>query len=120
MDKPELAVTIRSPSSRPPRPGDLAVRLAGDHVTVPHQLAHLVEQIPVRSLSDLIVLLDTYPTDVASELEWVLDDVRLARERLVEELRDHLNPLLVAHQPTRRAFGAREPEQPTGIRRRPG
>ncbi len=96
-----------------PSPGDLHTRVSGEELQVPAEFARALRELGVRTAIDLIGLMQSFPNSIAEMLNWPIDDVYVATERLRGQLRGTLpEHFLNPPAPARRTpvFGARHPD----------
>lgn len=98
-------------SSRPaPPPGDFGIEVLGDRAHLPSSVADSLSRLVIRSASELVAMVDSFPSAVAQALDWTVEDVRVARARLAETLQGHLSDRLLFPSPRPRpGMGARDP-----------
>lgn len=69
------------------RKPDFNARIAGARLFVPQEIATVLERLSVRTADEFVSSTYTYPSLMANELGWNLEDFMKARQKLVEQLR---------------------------------
>jgi hypothetical protein len=92
------------------RPGDFGVRLAGERLEVPAELGRVLRDCSIDTAEEFLAYLTSFPTIMAAALQWTLEDLDRAHQRLVNELRGHVDEeLLSPATPEERGYGALDP-----------
>ena len=103
----------------PAKPGDLGARLTGAALSVPPDVATALGRLSVGNAEELVSYLQSFPSAIASALQWTPDEVSEARQKLVAMLRGKVPDALLDPPPAiRRAYGAMDPSS-YGRDRRP-
>lgn len=91
---------------------DFGVRVRGNELEVPKNVAEVLTHLRVHNGFELVNLLFTFPTSLAEALGWHLSEVEEARGKLVKQLDGKL-PSALLHPPVRkpRATGALDPRR---------
>lgn len=93
---------------RPAKPGDLAAMVEGDTLLVPEAVAHLARSGGLRTASELVSYMEAFPSAVASQLHWKLEDVTVAVTNLHRQL-TAAGETLPESSDFKPSFGARDP-----------
>lgn len=93
-----------------PSPGSLNAALSGEQLLVPAEVYAALRRYGLPSVEGLLVHLDTFPTQWATDLGWRVEEVKAARQSLASLLAGRvaeafLSPCL----PPSRGFGALPP-----------
>ena len=86
------------------RRGDLRAALKGSKMLLPARVVTALTPLGIRTAVDLLVYLNTFPTQVAQELGWEVEDVQHALELLREQLKGVVDDAFL--------YPPREPEPP--------
>jgi hypothetical protein len=109
----EMDLTIGR-SRTVPRPGDFRAVVENGRLLLPEEVVDLVAgQSGVRSASEFLSWLETFPSAVAERMHWSPQDVCRATVGIQALLREHLDPAVMAHQPRGpvRVYGALDPRR---------
>ena len=99
---------IVTPTDAEVSKGDLNVAVSGNRLLVPKAAAF--GQQGVRTASDLLSYMQTYPSAVAKALHWSSGDVSAATEKLRTQLTGKIDSsMLDSQQQTTPPLGARDP-----------
>ena len=82
------------------QPGDLHATLKGGKILLPERVVTALAPLGIRTAEDLVVYLNSFPSQIAAELGWGVNDVRHALELLREQLRGRVDDALL-YPPTR-------------------
>jgi hypothetical protein len=90
--------------------GDLHATVSGNKLYVPKAAAQTFGQQGVRTASDLLSYMQTYPSSVAASLHWTAADVSAATDKLRTQLtgKVDISTLDTEQNPTP-PLGARDP-----------
>ena len=93
--------------------GDLHARISGNTIYIPKAAAQAFSRQGVRTATDLLSYMQTYPSAVGSELNWSAADVAAATERLRNDLRGKVSDDLLQPRSTdvTPPLGARNPDE---------
>lgn len=99
---------IVTPTAAAVSKGDLNATVSGNALLVPE--AATFRERGVRTASDLLSYMQTYPTAVAEALHWSSDDVSAATEKLRTQLSGRIDAsMLDSQQQATPPLGARAP-----------
>jgi len=81
-----VPAVMMTPADTEVGPGDLHATISGNRLYIPKAAARAFGQQGVRTASDLLSYMQTYPSAVAEALHWSSGDVSAATERLRTQL----------------------------------
>jgi hypothetical protein len=111
---PSQAPLIVTPSDSEISPGDLHATISGNTILIPKAAAQSFSQQGVRTAVDLLSYMQTYPSAVASALNWSNKDVSAAAEKLRGQLSGKVDRAVLsdpADNPPLPPLGARDPSE---------
>jgi hypothetical protein len=110
-----------APSEVAASPGDLHAHVSDGELRVPTHFAQAMREQGVRTAADLLELMQSFPTSIATVLSWPVSDVYRATEILRGQL-EGLIPDQVLNQKTlpNPAFGAQSPGDLPPLKRESG
>lgn len=111
---PSHAPLIVTPSDGEVSPGDLHATISGNTILIPTAAAQTFRQQGVRTAVDLLSYMQTYPSAVASALNWSDKDVSAATEKLRGQLSGKVDSAVLsdpADNPPLPPLGARDPAE---------
>jgi hypothetical protein len=94
-----------------PTPGDFRASVSTNQVGLPAALVAPLRAQGATTLSGVISYLESFPSAVASMLDWSVADVERAHLKLVRELAASGLAVPAAAAKARPAFGARDPAE---------
>ena len=91
-------------------PGDFSAKIAGSVLFLPSSLVAVLEDLGIRNSSQLLALLEAFPSAIADALHWSSPQVRQACDTLKAALEGHVDDVLLRPPPRRgRVYGALYP-----------
>ena len=89
---------------------DFGAEVRGEQLLVPRDLAEALARLSVKNAVQFVSYLYTFPSAIAGELGWELEDVLKARSALVTKLRGTLPDVILDPPPApKRSYGALPP-----------
>jgi len=82
------------------KPGDLCASVKGDNVLLPVRVVNALAPLGIHTAVDLVVYLDAFPSAVAGELGWEINDVQHALGILRRQLKGIVDDSIL-HPPMR-------------------
>jgi|HubBroStandDraft_6_1064221.scaffolds.fasta_scaffold529700_2 hypothetical protein len=90
--------------------GDFGAKVQGDRLLVPRRLGTVLISNHLDTAEDFVSYMQSFPTALAAQLGWTVEDVVRARTRLLEVLRGLLpDEFLDPEPPPPRGYGALRP-----------
>lgn len=91
-------------------PGDFGAEVSGVELKLPKEVAEALASHGVSSAADMVAYLQTYPTSIANDLHWRVEDVMAGIDRLNTILRGHVDEDILTPIPRpHMSYGARRP-----------
>ena len=78
---------------------DFNAQIFGSHLLVSTSVAAVLKRLSVRTADEFVSFTYTYPSIMANELGWSLEDFKAARQKLVGQLRGHVAADILAPAP---------------------
>jgi len=110
---PSPAPLIVTPSDAQIGQGDLNATISGNTILIPKAAAQSFGQQGVRTATDLLSYMQSYPSAVAKALNWSDKDVSAATEKLRGQLAGKVDSALLGDpkdDPPLPPLGARDPD----------
>lgn len=95
--------------------GDFGAQVTSAALTVPEWLNGVLRRHNVRTAEQFVSYLYSFPGSFAQELGWSLEDLQLAQDHLVDELRGCIHEDILEPELQQFAYGALDPSH---LRRR--
>lgn len=89
---------------------DFGIRVSGGQMRVPLEVGAVLQRMHIRNAEEFVSYLLTYPSSFLAHLHWDQQSFLTARNRAIQQLRDHVKPeLLEADESFRPGYGAMAP-----------
>ena len=94
----------------PSVPGDFGAIVRDDRLALPVDVARGLAALSIKTAEELLSYLQTFPTAVARQLGWSVDDLDRAVDQLVVALEGHVDVrVLHPEAPVEHGLGALDP-----------
>ncbi|PYP87340.1 MAG: hypothetical protein DMF61_10010 [Blastocatellia bacterium AA13] len=104
-------LTVHSKPKRKALPRNFNAEISGSHLLVPLEVATVLQDLSVKTADEFISYLHSFPSAIASCLNWDVEDVIVARDELVDQLEGHVaGEILHPVRAKARSYGALNPE----------
>ena len=104
-------LTVHSKPKEKALPRNFNAEVSGSRLLVPKEIATALQNLSVRTADEFVSYLHSFPSAIASCLNWEVEDVIVARNELVDQLEGYVSrDILHPRRFKERGFGALNPD----------